>query len=288
MAAALNMGEPSVTEFNGPAQVPSEPSWITRSANFAVRVTRAKPGTNLSRASNPDEYFVILPETGATVTAGAQRVEAGRGTLLLVPPGESKVVARGEGLIVSIFSSEASDIMALADNNDLYKEPVAAPLSSWPMPQGGYKLRVYKLDDYIRQDTLMRLFRSRNLMVNVFRPREVPRDISKLSPHAHDDFEQGSLSLKGNWTHHLRYPWTPDKRTWRADSEVKVGSPSLTVIPAKVIHTSHNTNEGGSWLVDIFAPPRADFSRRPGLVNNADEYPMPPEIEALGPLATAD
>jgi len=253
-----------------------------------VRVTRAKPGTSLPRASNPDEYFVILPETGATVTAGGQMVEADKGTLLLVPPGESKVVARSEGVIVSIFSAQAFDIMTLADNNHVYTEPVAAPLSSWPMPKGGYRMRVYKLDDYIRQDTLMRLFRSRNLMVNVFRPREVPRDIHKLSPHWHEDFEQGSLALKGDWSHHLRYPWTPDKSTWRADREVKVGSPSLTVIPARVIHTSHNTNEGGSWLVDIFAPPRADFSRRPGLVNNADEYPMPPEIEALGPLEKVD
>ena len=46
---------------------------------------------------------------------------------------------------------------------------------SWPMPKGGYKLRVCKLEDYNRPDTLMRLFRSRNLMVNVFRHREVPR-----------------------------------------------------------------------------------------------------------------
>lgn len=286
--AALKMGEPSVTEFNGPPQVPSEPSWITRSANFAVRLTRAKAGTSLYRDDNPDEYFVLLPQTGATVTAGGQTAEADQGTLLLLPPGESRIVAKGEGLIVSIFSAEALDIVTQAENSHLYTEPVAAPLTSWPMPKGGYQLRVYKLDDYIRQDMLMRLFRSRNLMVNVFRPREVPRDIAKLSPHAHEDFEQGSLALKGDWTHHLRYPWTPDKRTWRADSEVKVGSPSLTVIPAKVIHTSHNTNEGGSWLVDIFAPPRADFSRRPGLVNNAVEYPMPPEIEALGPLDKVD
>lgn len=284
----MKMGEPSITEFKGPPQVASEQSWITRSANFAVRMTRARPGTSLFRANNLDEYFVILPETGATVMAGGQTVEVDKGTLLLIPPGESEIVAKGEGVIASIFSAEASDIMALADNNEFYTEPVAAPLSSWPMPQGGYKLRVYKLADYVRKDTLMRLFRSRNLMVNVFRPREVPRDTRTLSPHSHEDFEQGSLSLKGDWSHHLRYPWTPDKTTWRADREVKVGSPSLTVIPAKVIHTSHNTNEGGSWLVDIFAPPRADFSRRPGLVNNADEYPMPPEIEALGPVEKAE
>src|ERR1700689_2177003 len=106
MAAELKMGEPSVTEFNGPPQVPSEQSWITRSANFAVRLTRAKAGTSLYRDDNPDEYFVLLPETGATVAAGVHAAEAGRGTLLLLPPGESQVVANGEGVIVSIFSAE--------------------------------------------------------------------------------------------------------------------------------------------------------------------------------------
>lgn len=78
-----------------------------------------------------------------------------------------------------------------------------------------------------------------------------------------------------------------DKTTWRVDEAIEVSSPSLTVIPARAIHTSRNLHDD-SWLVDIFAPPRADFARRPGLVCNAKEYPMPPEIAALPALTSAD
>jgi hypothetical protein len=45
-------------------------------------------------------------------------------------------------------------------------------------------------------------------------------------------------------------------------------------IPPNVVHTSRNIG-GPGWLIDVFAPPRVDFSTKPGLVCNADEYPMP-------------
>jgi hypothetical protein len=129
--------------------------------------------------------------------------------------------------------------------------------------------------EYTKSDSNMRIFRSTNLMVNVMLPRPVPRSVHKLSPHAHADFEQGSLAVKGEWMHHVRYPWGPDMATWRDDEHLQAGSPSLAVIPPKAVHTSHNINEGGSWLFDIFAPPRMDFSLKPGMVANADDYPMP-------------
>lgn len=284
------LGQVTVTEFEGPPQQSSagQESWLTRSANFVVRLTRAKAGGRLERPANADEYFVLLPETGATFEAGGETLSAEAGSLVIVPPGQSAVTAQTDGLIVSIFSAEAADLMAAASNSAAYDHDVgAAPLSPWPEPRGGYRLRVYRLDNYNRPDTLMRLFRTRNLMVNVFRRREVPRDVHKLSPHSHTDFEQGSLSLAGRWVHHMRYPWTADLTTWQADEALEVGSPSLTVIPAQAIHTSRNLDDN-SWLVDIFGPPRADFSRRPGLVCNADDYPLPPEIAALPPLAAAD
>jgi hypothetical protein len=122
----------------------------------------------------------------------------------------------------------------------------------------------------------MRVFRSTNLMINIFMPWMSRRDEKKLSPHSHEDFEQISISMKGAFVHHLRYPWSPDKTGWHEDEHERYdNSPSVLVIPARVIHTSQDVGEGTTWLVDVFGPPRMDLSAKPGFVLNASDYPQP-------------
>ena len=75
--------------------------------------------------------------------------------------------------------------------------------------------------------------------------------------------------------HHIRVPWTPDSSTWRDDEHQRCEAPAIVVIPPPLVHTSQSVDEMHHWLIDLFAPPRRDFSERPGWVLNADEYPMP-------------
>ena len=122
------------------------------------------------------------------------------------------------------------------------------PTAEWPMPTDGYRLRTYRL--------------------------------AGMTPHSHQDFEQASVALEGEWIHHLRAPWTANRGDWRPDAHLEVGSPSTTLIPAGVVHTSQGVAGEGMRLVDVFSPPRVDFSLRPGVVRNADAYPMPAEPAA--------
>ena len=106
-----------------------------------------------------------------------------------------------------------------------------------------------------RRGGLERIFICTTLMINYANPRH-GRSNGMLSPHSHDDFEQGTLVLGGTFTHHLRWPWTRKRAAWRDDEHDFCHAPSMSVAPARVIHTAEAMGEGANQLLDVWAPPR--------------------------------
>lgn len=251
-------------------------TWIARAANLVMAYTQAKAGDVFARTGQPDEYTVLLYSGSAPlrVVAGDEEAEVGEEAFVVVPPGDSRIEVLEDGVLIRLFSPVAGDLAGAALNADTYAEPDprCAPLDPWPVPVGGFRLRVYRLADTpIAEGRFGRIFRTTTVMVNFLAEEPAPRNPLKLSPHHHDDFEQISLAVKGRFMHHIRYPWGPDSSQWRDDEHREIATPSICVIPPPTVHTTQGLGEH-QQLIDIFAPPREDFSAS-GWVLNADDYP---------------
>lgn len=254
-------------------------TWYARGQNFVLEFTELDGEVTLERRDQRDEYVVMLLDadmSGFAQWAGDVVEVSGR-SLVVMPPGDSSIGVRGTGRIVRLLSHRADDLTERAINAASYEEPHLniAPWEPWPEPVGGYGVRVYDLSVPTLQNPKFRLFRCSTFMVNFFDPSDGPRDTDKLSPHSHEDFEQCSLVLEGEYIHHIRWPWLTRLSAWREDEHQLCGAPSVTVIPAQAIHTSQSVAPGRNQLIDIFAPPRADFSAKEGWVLNAADYPTP-------------
>ena len=268
------------------AQPPSDVSelgtttWWVRGQRCVLGYSQAVRGECFGRVGHPDEHVVLLPgdASSATVEANGRSVSVQGAALIVVPPGDSRITVETDGVIVRIFSAEAAGLTARCANDGAYAEPDpnVAPYRPWPEPIAGYDVRVYRMADVPTEPGRFgRIFRCTTLMVNVLPLDAGPRDPDKLSPHFHDDFEQISLQLDGDYVHHMRTPWTPKLADWRDDEHAACAGPAIVVIPPPLVHTSQAVGDMRHWLVDVFAPPRLDFSQRPGWVLNAGDYPMP-------------
>ncbi len=257
-----------------------ERTWFVRGQTFVLAYTEATGELHLVRNNQTDEYVLLIPDatTTATVEANGESQAIGGYSITFIPPGDSRVTFQAGGRIVRLFTHAGEDLVAKASNAATYGQSnVAIPQPlAWPAPRDGYRIRSYSLNVPPQAGRFGRIFRGSTFMVNWLEPKNGPRDPSLLSPHHHDDFEQCSLALSGEYVHHLRWPWTTDKAQWRDDEHETCASPSVTIIPPPAIHTSEAIGSGINQLVDIFCPPRADFSAKPGWVLNADDYPLPP------------
>ncbi len=278
-AASAAFGQSTYARFYGeePQEVSdTERTWYTRGQNFVVCYSEVEDGAVFERKGQVDEYVLLLhdPDLGAVVEANGETQEVPGYSITMVPPGDSRITVKGSGVVVRLITTLSEDIASKVSNPEKYAgpHPHVPAFEAWPDPVGGFKIRSYSLDVPDQEGRFGKIFRCTTFMVNVF-PAQGARDLSKLSPHHHDDFEQCSLALQGWYMHHMRWPWTANLHDWQEDEHEKCLAPSVCVIPPRVIHTSAPSDAGANVLVDIFSPPREDFSDMPGWVLNADDYP---------------
>jgi hypothetical protein len=250
-------------------------TWYGRSQNVFVAYSTLEAGNTLETRGSENEHFIVLIEGEVDVTSDRGSAMVSGQAQVIVPPGDSRIVARSNANLVRVFAPPPRDLAGKAVNSRSYDaaHPNVGPLELWPEPVGGYKLRVYQYDKL--PPDARKVFRSRNIMINWSGQFVGPRDVTRLSPHKHDDFEQVSFCIAGRYVHHIRYPWESDSTIWMEDDHVDIDTPSITIMPPPALHTSVAQAERNS-LIDIFGPPRFDFSLS-GMVNaeNAADYPMP-------------
>lgn len=275
---------PQYAEFDG---TPSDEisaagsgTWYFRGQNFVLAFTRLRAGDSLTRTGQEHEYVVLVadPEVAVTVEANGEFAHVEEQVMVVVPAGDSRVTAGADATVVRLFDQRSADVLAKATNAEAYVVPDARvrQLEPWPDPVDGARLRVYYPERVGPEPGRFgRIFRTSSFMVNFLDVQQGPRDPEKLSPHYHDDFEQCSLAVEGEYVHHIRTPWTPKRSQWREDDHRHVGSPSVVIIPPPTVHTSEAVGQRANRLIDIFCPPRADFSAKDGWVLNASEYPQP-------------
>jgi len=280
LAATAVGTKPAATRFSGAEYAkfyqmrPAEDrdgarTWCARGQNFIIAYSEAGKDATLSRTDQPDEYVVLLPDpgAGAEIIWGSERIAVRGHSISFVPAGTSSVKLLGAAKVVRMMTTRSPDLARLCSNAESYAaaHPNLPAFEPWPEASGGPRIRTYSLDVAQEPGRFGRIFRCSTFMVNFLEPRNGPRDPTRMSPHHHDDFEQCSLALAGTFIHHLRWPWTTDMGEWRNDDHERCGSPSIAVIPPPAIHTSQAADPGINILVDIFCPPRVDFSAKPGL-----------------------
>ena len=252
-------------------------TWLVRGQNFVLAYSAVAAGATLERQTQQDEYALLIPDasTAAELTIDDEVVPLAGRTLTFVPPGRSVVRVTAGGRIVRVFTDAAHDLAQASSNAAAYlaRQPNVAPIEPWPTPADRFRVRTYSLDVAPEPGRFGRIWRCTTIMINYTEPRPGPRDVTKMSPHQHDDFEQASLVLDGCFLHHIRWPWGTDMRQWRPDEHEVCAGPSLAVIPPRTVHTSQQVGTEINQLVDIFVPPRADFSAIDGWVLNASDYP---------------
>lgn len=245
-----------------------------RGQNFLVDWIAAQGRPGDCTLHSADEMLLLLPTAGATLEGEGERREAPGRAICILPPGSFRIALGADGLAIALRTGCPAAELAGSLNAGAYvpPNPRVGPVGDAWQRTGKPGIAVVEVDHMARAAGRPRLkmLQSATMSIN-WVEYEGMRDRTQLSPHSHEDFEQGSLAIFGDYVHHLRTPWGPDATAWRDDVHMSVPEGSLTIIPPGLIHTTEGVGEGRHLLIDIFAPVRADFVAK-GWIANAGDY----------------
>ncbi|QSE41316.1 hypothetical protein JXX30_00295 [Rhodococcus erythropolis] len=278
MADTDTIAAPQYIDFHGEPSAPTAAGgkrWSARGQNFLVEYVEAVPG-DAFEYDIAGEHVLIVPDerAGLSVDAGDRRARVAQPAVVVLPPGPSALLVDRATRFVHLVDVRDDTTTWVASNSERYDrpDPRVAGIDVLPRVADRLTAEVFELSQYPpAPGRFGTMFQSETFLVNILDPQVGPRDHEALSPHHHDDFEQCSLALEGEWVHHMRTPWGPRRSQWREDEHQMIGSPSVTIIPPPVQHTSEAVGSKVNQLIDIFCPVRRDFLDK-GWVLNAGNY----------------
>jgi len=247
-----------------------------RGQNFSVERLSGAGGHPFASRT---EIILLLPEAAAALS-GDHSAQLPGHAIAILPAGAYSVEVAGKGAIYVLATDRSDGQEAASLNASEYHAPDArvAPVGA-PYVRTAFQneIRIHRVEDVaIPPDNgRLRFLQSDTMSLN-WVEYEGARDRSGLSPHAHSDAEQASLAIAGSFIHHLRTPWGRDADAWQEDQHLLAGPSSILIVPPEIIHTTEGNGTGRHVLIDVFAPPRADFIAKKW-VFNADEYAVPSE-----------
>jgi len=216
------------------------------------------------------EFFVILPDFGADLVVEGARTSAPARSICILPAGKSAIAPKGTGVMIRLFAPVPAPWTAYAINASSYDgvRDDLLPVEPSFRRVGPPPPRVYPLMP--GNGAKAQSFQTETMSVGWFE-QVGPQDPAAVFPHAHADFEEGSLMIAGTFVQHLRTPWGKDLRDWRADEHLRCEPGTLVVIAPQTTHVAQAVGAERHVLMNLFAPPRADHIAK-GQIRNAEEY----------------
>ncbi len=162
----------------------------------------AAPVRCFERRGQLDEYMLALqyPGKGVRITAGAETLDVPGFSLTILPPGDSRIEVLEDAQVLRVFSTRN---YGCREPRGRMPRPMRKPIRTSRRSSPG-RIRLAVSAFVPTPSTCLpkpgrfgRLFRCTTMMINMLPFEPTPRDTTKLSPHHHDDFEQGSFCIEG-------------------------------------------------------------------------------------------